>query len=141
MRKLKWIGVVGGALFLVIQVIRPARTNPAVDEQRTIQARTQMPADIAAILNRSCNDCHSHRIRWPWYGHIAPVSWYLVSDVNRGRKELSLSDWARYDARRAARKLGEICEQLEKGAMPPWDYSIIHPSARLSESERRFLCD
>jgi len=141
MKTLKRAVIAAIAPLAVIQVIRPGRTNPAVDESRTIQVRTQMPADVAAILDPSRKDCHSHETRWPWYSQIAPVSWYVAYDVNKGRKEFSLSDWARCGARRTARKLKEICEQLEKGEMPPWDYSMVHPSARLSDSDKRVLCD
>jgi hypothetical protein len=78
MRTVKWIVIVIGILFVVAQAIRPAMTNPVVDQSRTIEARTQMPPDIAAILERSCGDCHTGATRWPWYSQISPVSWYVV---------------------------------------------------------------
>ncbi len=125
----------------MIQVIRPAKTNPAVDETKTIQANTQMSPEVSAILERACSDCHSSKTTWPWYSQIAPVSWYIVSDVNDGRKELSLSEWGTYEPKRKARKLQELCEQVEKGEMPMSSYVLIHPAAKLSDSDKQLLCD
>ena len=44
MRILKWIVIVFVILFAVAQAIRPAMTNPVIDQSRTIEARTQMPS-------------------------------------------------------------------------------------------------
>ena len=38
-RILKWTGITLVVLLVVIQAVRPAKTNPAVDESRTIQAQ------------------------------------------------------------------------------------------------------
>jgi hypothetical protein len=140
-RILKWTGITLVVLLVVIQAVRPAKTNPAIDESRTIQAHAQVTPEVSAILERSCYDCHSNKTIWPWYSQVAPVSWLLVSDVNDGRKDLSFSDWARYDAKRVARKLQEICEQIEKGEMPLKSYLLIHPAAKLSDSDKQILCD
>jgi len=128
-------------LLVAIQVVRPAKTNPAVDNTKTIEANTQMSPQVAAILQRSCYDCHSFKTTWPWYSQVAPVSWYLVYDVNKGRRDLSLSEWTKYDARRSARKLQEICEQIEKGEMPTKPYLMLHTIAKLSDSDKKALCD
>ncbi len=136
----KVAAVIVAGLLVAIQAVRPARTNPAVDEGRTIQARTQMPPDIAALLERACNDCHSNKTIWPWYSQVAPTSWLLVHDVNEGRREFSLSNWAGYTPQRAARKLRRMCEQVEKGKMPPADYLLMHAAARLSAQDREALC-
>jgi Haem-binding domain len=128
-------------ILVLIQVVRPAKTNPPVDESRTVQAVTQMPPDVQAVVERSCNDCHSHKTRWPWYSEVAPVSWYLAHEVNEGRRELVFSDWAKYDARRAAHKLEEICDQVEQGKMPPKLYLLLHSDAKLSDSDKQLLCE
>ncbi|HSB11510.1 MAG TPA: heme-binding domain-containing protein [Blastocatellia bacterium] len=138
---LKWTGISLIVVLVVIQAIRPAKTNPEVDEARTVQAHTSISPEVSAILERSCYDCHSSKTTWPWYSQVAPVSWLLVRDVNQGRRELSFSDWARLDARRAARKLQEICEQVEKGEMPMSSYVLLHPDAKLSDSDKQLLCD
>jgi len=128
-------------LLVAIQVVRPEKTNPAVDNTKTIEANTHMSPEVASIFERSCYDCHSFKTTWPWYSQVAPVSWYLVYDVNKGRRDLSLSEWSKYDARRSARKLQEICEQIEKGEMPTKPYLLLHPTAKLSDSDKKVLCD
>ena len=140
-RTLKWIGISLVVLFVVSQAIRPAKTNPAVDETKTMQANAHMTPEVATMLERACSDCHSSKTTWPWYSQIAPVSWFIVSDVNGARTHLSLSDWGTYASEKKASKLQEICEQVEKGDMPMKSYLLIHPIARLSESDKQVLCD
>jgi hypothetical protein len=123
--------------FVVAQVVRPNRTNPPVDPAKVLQA----PADVQAILSRSCNDCHSNETRWPWYTNVAPVSWFIADHVKDGRKELNFSEFASYTPRRSARKMHEICEQVETGEMPLTNYLPLHPEAKLSDADRKRLCD
>jgi hypothetical protein len=138
---LKWAVIILAVLFAAMQMIRPVRTNPPVDESRTIQANTQMTPAVAAILDRSCNDCHSSKTQWPWYSNVAPVSWFLINDVNDGRRQLSFSEWTGGNPRRPVRKLQEMCEQVETGQMPIKSYLWLHPTAKLSEADVKTLCD
>lgn len=140
-RVLKIILIVAVVLFAGIQAIRPARTNPAVDESQTIFARTQMTPEVAAILNRSCNDCHSNKTVWPWYTNVAPVSWWLTNHVNEGRQNLNYSEWGRLNTDRQDRKLRQICDEVEDGVMPLSSYLPMHPQARLSDGDKKTLCD
>lgn len=141
LRVLKWFGVALVCLFVGLQFVRPARTNPPVDPSQTLKARVQMPAHVAAIIDRSCQDCHSNSTRWPWYSNVAPFSWLLVDHVNEGRDNLNLSEWGRLDNRRAGDKLEEICEEVEIGAMPMASYTWIHRSAKLSQEDVKTLCE
>lgn len=138
---LKWFGIVLVLALGGVQFMRPARTNPPVDQSQTMQARLQIPPHVASILDRSCVDCHSNSTRWPWYSNVAPFSWLLVDHVNEGRRHLNSSEWARYDARRATKKLEEICEEVKDGAMPIASYTWIHRSAKLSQDDVRLLCE
>ena len=140
-RVLKIITIIVVVLFLGIQVVRPARTNPTVDESQTIFARTQMTPPVAAILNRSCNDCHSNKTVWPWYTNVAPISWWLSNHVNAGRHMLNYSEWELLDRDRQSRKLRQICDEVEDGAMPLSSYLPMHPKAKLSEEDKKTLCN
>ena len=140
-RVLKLSAVVVSLLFLGAQAYRPDRTNPAVDERRTLSANTRLTPEVEAILRRSCNDCHSSETAWPWYSNIAPASWFLKQHVDEGRRELSFSEWASYPKRKRERKLHEMCEQVESGEMPLKSYLPLHPGARLSDEDRRRLCE
>lgn len=140
----KWLKVLLVVLIVVfvgMQFVRPARTNPPVDESKTLFATGKVPADVRVILERSCADCHSHATVWPWYSNVAPVSWLLADDVEHGRKEVNYSVWGDYTAKRAEHKLEEICEQVKEGEMPLKKYTFLHPSAKLSDADRQRLCE
>lgn len=125
-------------LLVVAQVIRPARTNPPLDPAKELQA----PEPVASILVRSCQDCHSHRTIWPWYSQVAPVSWLLARDVREARRHLNFSEWTTQTPRRTAHKFEEVCEMVfESHEMPLWFYVPLHPSAKLSDADRKTLCD
>jgi hypothetical protein len=138
---LKWTAIALVAILLLAQAYRPERENPPIDPAATIEARTEMPAEVAAMLERSCSDCHSHDTEWPWYSNVAPVSWLVAHDVEEGREHLNLSDWARYGNEDSALHLGEICKEVRNGAMPLGKYVRMHPEAELSAEDREALCE
>ena len=142
MRKiLKWMAIVLASIFVGIQFVRPAKTNPPVDQSQTIEAHTQITPQVAAILDRSCNDCHSNKTRWPWYSNVAPASWLVIDDVNEARKAMNLSEWSRRDPDRQSKKLQQICDEVTDGAMPLGSYTPLHPGSKLSAADVQTLCD
>jgi hypothetical protein len=138
---IKWLMIALVCLFILIQLKRPARTNPAVDPSQTIEARTQMSPQVSAIVGRACRDCHSNKTEWPWYTNVAPVSWWITDHVNTGRNKLNLSEWGKFDRDRQDKKLRQICDEVEDGAMPLSSYLPLHPNAKLSEQDKKTLCD
>jgi hypothetical protein len=125
---------------LVPQSVFPT-TNPPVNPANAVDARTHsLTPAVAAILQRSCYDCHSNRTVWPWYSKVAPVAWLISNDVTEGRNEVNFSDWAQYNPKRAARKLQEICEQVERGDMPLWYYRPMHRGTTLSAIDKDAIC-
>jgi len=138
---LKWTAIVLVVLFLGIQLMRPARSNPPVDESQTIEARTQMTPQVKAIFERSCNDCHSNKTVWPWYTNVAPISWWIVGHINEARQLMNLSEWGKLDRDRQDRKLRQICDEVTDGGMPLPSYLPMHPKAKLSEQDKKTLCD
>jgi cytochrome c551/c552 len=128
-------------IFIGIQFIRPALTNPPVDESQTIVARTQMTPEVSSILDRSCRDCHSNKTIWPWYTKLAPVSWWLADHVNQGRQDLNMSEWGKLPKDRQDRKLRQMCDEIQDGMMPLSSYLPMHPTARLSDQDKKTLCD
>ena len=138
---LKWLAIALIVLAAGIQLARPARTNPPVDESHTIFARTHMSPEVAAIFNRSCADCHSNKTVWPWYTNVAPVSWFVANHVNNGRKSLNLSEWASLAKERQDRKLRQICDEVSDGVMPLSSYTPMHPNSKLSPADVKAICD
>jgi hypothetical protein len=139
-KSLKIFFIVLAAAVILAQLYRPDRTNPQVVHAETLEAAMTVPDDVKAIINRSCIDCHSNNTRYPWYSNISPVSWFLQDHIEHGRSHLNFSVWATYDTRRKTRRLEEICEQVESGAMPLPSYLWIHSEARLREGEVGILC-
>jgi cytochrome c551/c552 len=127
-------------LFIVIQFVPVSRTNPPADPAAAFRATRPSGDRAAAVLDRSCGDCHSNATVWPWYSHVAPVSWLLYRDVSEGRRHLNLSDFRNYDDARQERRLMEICEQAKSGDMPPWFYLPMHPNAKLQPGDVEALC-
>jgi hypothetical protein len=136
--------VKGAALFLgaslVIQLARPARTNPPTYEARTLSATAHVTPEAKAVLERACRDCHSHETRWPWYSNIAPVSWFVIDHVNSGRRHFNYSDWAQYDEDKKQRILKDICDLTRKKDMPIPSYLWMHGDAHVSEGDTAALC-
>ena len=125
-------------LFILIQLIPYGRqhTNPVV-----VSDYPWKSAEAREVAKRACYDCHSNETTWPWYSNIAPISWRLQRHVDEGREVLNFSDWnsVRRGRRGEENPAEEIGEVVLEGEMPPWDYLITHPSARLSEAEKRTL--
>ena len=132
-RFLRWLllGIV--LALIVLQFVPVERSNPPVE------AEVPAPANVRAVLKQSCYDCHSNETRWPWYSHVAPVSWLVAHDVHEARKHLNFSTWNRYDAKRQARKLNAAWEEVEEGEMPLWYYQAVHRDAVLSAEDRALL--
>jgi hypothetical protein len=128
-------------LFILAQVFQPRRTNPAVIESRGLQAHASVPAQVQAVLQRSCYDCHSSATVWPWYSYVAPVSWLITDDVNTGRSHINFQDWeAQENPKEAAEHLGLICEEVRKQDMPPVQYRVMHRNSPLSPEEVQTVC-
>ena len=98
----------------------------------------EAPKEVMEILNRSCYDCHSNSIVYPWYTHIAPISWYTKNHVANGRVVVNFSIWKDYDRE----KQYKVIESLPKSLlvrMPLPDYIWTHPKAKLSPKEKEIL--
>lgn len=141
-RVVKWNFLVLVAVFALMQLTNLGHSNPAVTAGHDFLSRTNPPpAEIATLLRSACYDCHSYETRWPWYGHVAPVSWWLNSHVTDARAELNFSEWPHNDPQRAARKLNHIGDSVRDGDMPLPSYAKIHRAARLTEQQRNALSE
>ncbi len=121
--------------FLLIQLIIVKKENPPVDNTLTLTA----PSKVISILKNSCYDCHSNETVWPFYSHIAPVSWLVYRDVKFGREDLNFSEWNKMDEKKKNHKREEIIEEISRNTMPIPIYLIAHPSASLSANDKLLL--
>ena len=129
MRSVLRVGALGlGALLLALQLVPYGRDHDNPPVVRDVPWPTPEGRRLAVA---ACYDCHSNETRWPLYSHIAPMSWLVQRDVENGRRELNFSAWDG-DADDAA-------DAVEDGSMPPRNYTLLHPDARLSSDERAAL--
>jgi hypothetical protein len=130
-RVLKWLAIGGLGLAAVIQLVPYGRdhSNPPV----TAEPQWDSP-ETQALAERACFDCHSNETVWPWYSHVAPVSWLLQRDVDEGREHLNFSEWDRPQD-----DADEAAEMVREDEMPPWFYLPTHPEARLTDAEKQTL--
>src|SRR5207253_7873948 len=107
----------------------------------TLEAAVAVPPDISFILSRSCNDCHTNNTIYPWYSYIQPAGWFLKNHIDEGRRHLNFSVFNTYTPNKKAKKLEEICEQIDSGEMPLPSYLWLHGNAVLKDTEAKALCD
>lgn len=119
------------ALFALFQIIPYGRAHsnpPVVQEPAWDSARTR------ELAVRACFDCHSNETKWPWYSHVAPMSWVMQRDVDVGRSVLNFSEWhLPYDLS------SEAGPDVVRRDMPPSKYRLLHGHARLTDAEAEDL--
>jgi len=123
------------ALFVVIQLLpvgAPRSNPPVTGEPQWSSPRTR------ELFMRACADCHTNETVWPWYSHVAPVSWLVAHDVEGGRRHLNVSEW---DPAEPQRHGGDAAREVRGGDMPLPIYLPMHPEARLSAAEKQELVD
>ena len=122
-------------LFILIQFIP---TDFAEKLETNPQSEIIASKKVMGILKRSCYDCHSNSLVYPWYDKIAPASWYVIDHVKNGRKAVNFSKWKEYKRE----KQFKVMDRLPKSLlvrMPLPDYLWLHQEAKLSDNNRKFL--
>jgi mono/diheme cytochrome c family protein len=127
----RWILIGIGALvavFLLIQLVPYGHqhTNPSVVAEPAWNS-----PQTRELAVRACFDCHSNETKTYWYSGIAPFSWVIQNDIDEGRRRLNFSEWTGN-----SRNDRESVEAVQRGSMPPIQYTLVHPNARLSDAEK-----
>ena len=141
MKRLRYI--LGGLVLLLMAIQFIPNELPAVtkDNPDDLMKSNLVSQDVALLLKTSCYSCHSNETEYPWYSYVAPSSWLVKHDVVEGRDELNFSTWSKYDQRKMIRKLDDIAKEVKEGEMPMSIYTLVHPSAKLSDSQRKVIVD
>ena len=136
MRKVLRISGLGLLLALIAgQFVQLPRNTGATEGPASIVAVHQVPAEVRSILRRACYDCHSNNTKYPWYASVQPVAWWLSHHVAEGKAEVNFSDFARYDAKRAVRKLQSVADEVRERQMPLKSYLLMHAEAKQTDAE------
>ena len=126
------ICAVGGA---GLQFVRPTLENPPVTGD------ISAPAPVKEILQRACYDCHSNETHLAWFDRISPAIWLVAKHVKDGRAVLNFSQWERLPKDQQKGKLFESLNQATFNEMPPAQYTMLHPSAKLTARDIAVLKD
>lgn len=129
--KLRWLrrvvlGLAGAFVLIQLVPYGCSHANPPV----VAEPAWDSPA-TRAFAARACFDCHSNESRWPWYSHVAPVSWFVQHHVDEAREKLNFSEF-----QKRQKSAGKSAKEVEKGGMPLASYVLIHRDARLTDDER-----
>jgi hypothetical protein len=116
--------------FIDLNVPQKIATNP--------KEQLKAPKEVMNILNRSCADCHSNSVKYPWYDTIAPISWYAQLHVKNGRKVFNYDKWNSYTKEKKLKLLENIPKAI-KIRMPLPSYLWLHPEAKLSKEDKKIL--
>lgn len=138
-RWLKWIVAALAVGFAALQLTNSPHTNPPTVAGHDLLATNPPPPEISALLKAACYNCHSYETEWPWYSHIAPFSWRITVDVNNGRDALNFSEWPHDHPSWGRKRWRHIADRVEDKEMPLPIYTLLHPSARLTDAQRAEL--
>lgn len=128
MRKWKFLLILI-IIMLGVQFVRTKLDNPPVT------ADIKAPPEVVQILHTSCYDCHSNETKLKWFDEIVPAYWIVASDVKHARKALNFSEWGKLPQPQQKAKLYMALNQILFKEMPLWQYTLLHPEAKLKESE------
>ena len=118
---------------ITLQFIQPRFENPP------ITGDISAPAEVKAILKRACFDCHSNETNLRWFDRISPVAWKIAQDIKDGRNVLNFSEWNNLTTAQQKDKFWEAVNHTMLGAMPLKEYTVMHPSSKISESDLSIL--
>ena len=127
-------------IIILIQLIRPEK-NISSESINDISTVMDVPENVQEIIKTSCADCHSNTTKYPWYSEVAPVSWYLASHVNDGKKHLNFSEWASYNKNQKEHIIKDLKKELKSKEMPLNSYLWIHKEAVVSPEQYKILLD
>ncbi len=122
------VGVIGLLLIQLIPFGHTYTNPPVVSEPNWSSPQAR------ALAKEHCFQCHSNETQWPWYSNIAPGSWLIAFDVISGRRHFNFSDWNKKPA-----ELNEMVGAIQEGEMPPVQYWIVHPNARMNTQQKQEL--
>jgi len=118
---------------VILQFIQPSFENPPVTGDINV------PTEVKAIIKRACYDCHSNETELLWFDRISPISWKVEQDIKDGRNGLNFSEWDKFTTAQQEDKLWEAVNFAMAGVMPLKEYTLMHPSSKVSESDLDIL--
>ncbi len=141
MKILKKIGLILLIAFVVAQFFSPEKNQGNTEDLTAFLNETKPSAEVKAILENNCFDCHSSNTNYPWYNSVTPVNYWLDSHVDDGKKHLDFSKWADYSVKKKDHKFEELAEEVEEKKMPLPSYTWTHGDANLTDAQIKAIVD
>ena len=141
-KKLMTAGILGVFVGVVAAAQRaaPQGQAPGTDSTRTIQAQFGASTGLAAVLTRSCGDCHSRTMKSGWYTRVPPFSTMMGRAAKEGRKAVDFAEWSSYSPEQRHAFLLASCAAAKSGRMPMGSYLRFRGDARLSTQDVEIIC-
>ena len=139
MKAVKIILIALAVVFIAIQFIPSGIPENKPDDIKSIANSNLVTEPVLDQLRKSCFDCHSNQVHFPWYSKIAPASWMLADHISEGKAKLNFSGWEDYSNREKIGILKDIKDEVESGNMPLKSYLLMHRDARLNSEKITIL--
>jgi hypothetical protein len=139
--RLKKILFFGFLFFILIQLYRPNKNNASYVPINDFLEDLNAPDTINSLIKNSCYDCHSNQTNYKWFDNIAPVSWWIDNNIERGKTSFNFSDWKAFQPWRKLSYLNAIVFDIQTNKMPKNHYVLMHLSAKLSKNEKQLIID
>ncbi|MGA8060447.1 MAG: heme-binding domain-containing protein [Candidatus Binataceae bacterium] len=129
---------IGASLWVAILLAGCSNSSNSTAMQRGSAPTDSLVADqqVYKTLANSCFDCHADRGSGSWNARLAPS--YLFG-ANKGREVLNFSNWATLDVKQRNAMASKIEAVVDSESMPPADYDFFHPSAKLSDAQKKLV--
>ncbi len=96
--------------------------------------------DVKRIFQRSCFDCHSQNMNFPWYYVFPGASHLINSDIQEAREHLDLTQGFPFKGHGSPQEDLEAIEGVVKdNSMPPFRYWVLHRGTKLPKEEKEII--
>lgn len=135
--KLKYKIIVLILLMLAcIQLYRPYKNVQKTATVSDILISENAPVEISNLYTNACYDCHSNYTNYEWFDNIAPVSWFIDTNIKKGISVLNFSNWKNLPTIEKEILFSAISFNIDSEKMPKKNYTRLHPKSELSEDDK-----
>ncbi len=94
-------------------------------------------ANVKPTFQRSCMNCHSSNVEYPWYYKLPIAKKIIDEDVSEAKEHLDMTNDFPFGGHGSpAEDLEAIKNSLDQGEMPPTRYSLMHWSAKITKEDQ-----
>ncbi len=110
------------------------------NQQVYVEINNAYLKEVKALFKKSCFNCHSSEINYPWYYKVPGVKQLIDHDTREAKKHLDFSkDFPFLGHGKPLKDLQSISKQLTEGKMPPLRYAIMHRDESLTDVEVQII--